>query len=491
MQLEPDAAYRALVARDPRFDGTFFVGVRSTGIYCRPVCPAQTPRREHCSFYPSGAAAERAGFRPCLRCRPELAPGGAPMDATQRVVVHALAHLDEGAWDAGGAAGLARRVGVGERQLRRAFAARLGVSPRELHRARRLALARQLLLETALPLDEVAAASGFASLRRFQAAVREAWGTSASALRRGRAADEGHVELALAHRPPLDVAGLLRFLREQRLPGVERVDETGYRRVVRCCTPSGDTVRGELEVRAESRTPGRLVLRLDAGLLPAVRPVLARVRRLFDLDAEPTAIDAALTRDAELGALARATPGTRVPGAFDPFEVALHAVLSQAVSVRCAEVFCARVVERFGEPWNGSEGLTRFVPLPEAIARAELPELRSVGLTGARARTLRAVAELALERTELLEPGAEPDERERALLALPGVGPWTVAYLALRLGDPDAFPAGDLGLRRALESHGRRPSARELEARSGPWRPWRAYAALHLWHREAARAATP
>lgn len=491
---DSETAYRALRARDPRFDGRFFVGVSSTGIYCRPVCPARTPRADRCSFYRSAAAAESAGFRACLRCRPELAPGLAPMDATGRLVAAAAERIERGALDRGTTGELAGSLGVGERQLRRAFEREVGSSPSQLARARRLGLARQLLTETDLRLDDVAAAAGFSSTRRFQSALRSAFGRSASELRgkRSRGTSGGqrkHLELSLSYRAPLHVPSLLRFLHEQRLPGVDRVRDGVYERTVGGATPLGWRT-GVVRLRFEERD-AKAQLEIPVTLVALVRPVVRAMRHLFDLDADPATIDHHLRAGGLID------PGVRVPGAFDGFEVAVHAVLSQAVSVRAAERFCERLVARFGrpldrelsadQPHQPDPELAYLPPRPEDLAAAGEDELRSIGLTGGRARALLAVANLAKRAPDLFEAVADPEERRAALMELPGIGPWTADYLALRLGDPDAFPASDLGLRRALtRAKGQRPTAREARRLAEPFRPWRSYAALHLWRADAA-----
>jgi AraC family transcriptional regulator of adaptative response / DNA-3-methyladenine glycosylase II len=473
--LDPDTCHRALAARDRRFDGLFFVGVRTTGVYCRPVCPARTPGRDRCVFFARAAEAERDGFRPCLRCRPELAPGSGPADALPRLVAAAVARIEAGALNEASLDDLAGGLGVSARHLRRAVSAGLGVTPVELAQTRRLALAKQLLHDTRLPLAEVAFAAGFQSLRRFNALFRARFGRPPSVLRReaGGAAQGGDaISLRLDHRPPLDWEALLAFLAARGTAGVEEVEGGAWRRTVRL-----GKATGWVEVTAD---PGRPALRarISLSLAGALMPLAARLRALFDLDARPDAVAAHLGRHPALrGSLGR-HPGLRVPGAFDGFEAAARVVLGQQVTVRAATTVAGRLAAALGEPIaTPFPGLARLSPTPEAVAAAGEDRLAGLGMPGARARTLLALAaEVAAGRLALdRHAGAEARER---LLALPGVGDWTAEVVAMRaLGDPDAFPAGDLAVKRALGA----ASAREAVARAEAWRPWRAYAAVHLW----------
>lgn len=471
MELDPEACYRALTARDPRFDGMFFVGVRTTGIYCRPVCPARTPGRDRCVFFRRAAEAERDGFRACFRCRPELAPGAGSEGALPRLVEAAVRRIEEGALDEGSVDDLAHSLGVTGRHLRRALGAELGVTPVEIAQSRRLALAKQLLQDTRLPLTEVAFASGFGSVRRFNAIFRARFGNPPSALRGGRTAGPAGdtIALRLDYRPPFAWESMLSFLEARAIPGVEVVERGVYRRTVRIGASVGWV--------AVAHEPERHALRASASLSLAgvLVPLVARLRALFDLDAHPAAIAAHLGRDPLLAPLVERAPGLRVPGAFDGFETAVRAVLGQQVSVRAATTLSGRLALALGDPLEAPHGLARLFPRPE-VFRAEEP-LAAIGLPGARARTLLALAravaggELRLERH-----GDAPSIA--ALLALPGVGDWTAQYVAMRvLGSPDAFPAGDLGLRKALGGAG----VREIEARAEAFRPFRAYAAMHLW----------
>ncbi|MBM7113630.1 AlkA N-terminal domain-containing protein [Archangium primigenium] len=476
--LVPDTCYRALSARDRRFDGLFFVGVATTGIYCRPVCTARTPRAERCTFYRSAAEAEQAGFRACLLCRPELAPGHAPVDAGARLAAAALARIEAGALNEASLDALAGELGVTSRHLRRVTEAALGVSPVALAQTRRLALAKQLLQDTALPLAEVAFASGFRSVRRFNALFQARFGRPPSALRRGDAERPAPPALVLRldYRPPLAWETLLGFLQGRALPGVEHVADGAYRRTVRL----GDT-QGWLVVRADPERPA-LRAELSLSLAGALMPVAARLRALFDLDAQPALIADCLAREPLLAPHVQATPGLRMPGAFDAFEMTVRAILGQQVSVRAATTLSGRLVARFGEP-VASPGphpaLTHHFPRPETLASATEDAVAALGLPGARARTLLAVSRALAEGTVRLEPHADVEQTLAALQALPGIGPWTAHYIAMRaLRWPDAFPASDLGIRKALGG----ATAKAAEARAEAWRPWRTYAVMHLWN---------
>ncbi len=480
MTLDPDTCHRALAARDPRFDGLFYVGVRTTGIYCRPVCPARTPGRDRCVFFVRAAEAERQGFRACLRCRPELAPGRGPMDAVPRLVSAAVARIDAGALNEASVERLAAGLGVTGRHLRRAVVAGLGLTPVELAQTRRLALAKQLLHDTPLPISEVALAAGFRSLRRFNALFRARFGRPPSALRRAGGpvparggAGEGAVALRLDYRPPLDWPALLGFLSDRCVAGVEEVADGAWRRTVRLGRRSG-----WVEVTADPARPA-LRARASLSLAGALMPLTARLRALFDLDGRPDAVAAHLGRDPLLRGSLRRHPGLRVPGAFDGFEAALRVVVGQQVTVRAATTVSGRIAEALGEPIETPfPALRRLAPTPQAVAEAGEDRLASLGMPGARARTLGGLARAVAGGGLALERHAGPEALE-ALRALPGVGDWTAQVVAMRaLGDPDAFPAGDLGVLRALGAG----SPREAEARAEAWRPWRAYAAVHLWH---------
>ncbi|MDJ0865488.1 MAG: AlkA N-terminal domain-containing protein [Myxococcota bacterium] len=481
MPLDPDVCYRALRTRDARFDGRFFTGVRSTGVYCRPVCPARTPKRENCVFLPCAAAAQEAGFRPCLRCRPEASPGTPAWVGTCAPIARALRLIDEGALDRASVAALAERVGLGERQLRRLFLRHVGATPVAVAQTRRVGFAKKLLDETALPVGEIALASGFASVRRFNEAMRAAYGRAPRELRRrggqdGQPARGSWIALRLPFRPPFDWGALLAFLEPRAIPGVEGVRDGAYERTV-----SRGPVRGRVEVRLAPDAP-HLVARLRLSGAGELIRVAEGLRRTFDLTADPAPIAAQLRADARLRPLVRARPGLRVPGAWDGFELAVRAILGQQVSVRGATTLAGRLVERFGhalDPELCAEGSPdRVFPTAAVLADADL---RSIGLPRARAGAVAALAEAVAAGRLALEPGGDAEATRAALCALPGVGPWTAQYVAMRaLGEPDAFPASDLGLRHAL-ANGSLPTPAAVERAAEAWRPWRAYAALHLW----------
>jgi AraC family transcriptional regulator of adaptative response / DNA-3-methyladenine glycosylase II len=476
MNLDPDICYRALTARDARFDGVFFVGITTTRIYCRPICPARTPGRDRCRFFPSAAAAEHARFRPCLRCRPELAPGNAPVDAVGRTARLAAERIRAGVMnDDGSLETLAAELGVGVRHLRRVLRQELGVSPVELAQTHRLLLAKQLLTETALPITKIAFASGFASVRRFNALFRARYRLAPRDLRKARrAAIDGSLRLTLAYRPPLAWETMLHFLAGRAVAGVEAVVGGSYLRTVEL-----DGLCGWVKVEP---AVGRHALSVElpmtlAGALPRL---LARLRNLFDLDARPDVIARHLGRDSLLSAGLRTHPGLRVPGAFNGFELALRAVLGQQVSVRAATTLARRFADAFGEPIETPfPELARLSPSPARVAEARLDELIRLGLVATRAECVRALARAVCDQVVSLEAGPDPEASLERLMTIPGVGSWTAHYIAMRgLRWPDAFPHSDLGLRKALG--GQSPHA--VLERAERWRPWRAYAAMHLWN---------
>ncbi len=480
MTHDPSALYTAYASRDPRFDGVFFVGVTSTGIYCRPICSARTPKRANCRFFRSAAAAEGASFRPCLRCRPELAPGLAPADGAHRVAGRIAMRISEGMLDDGAGLGaLAREFHMSPRQLRRVVRAELGVSPIQLVLTRRLLLAKQLLTETALPIIEVAYSSGFSSLRRFNDAFRDRYGMPPSRLRKesvgeGRpTAAPATLTLQLAYRPPFAWDGLLAFLSARALRGVEAVEGGEYRRTVEI-----GKHRGWIRVTDNSRKRA-LCVEISHSLAPVLPALLARVRNLFDLGARPDVIAAHLSRDPLLAETVGRNPGLRVPGAFDGFELAARAVLGQQVTVKGASTLAGRFAASFGEPIETPfPDLTRLTPASERVAAATEEEIAALGIVRARARALIALAREVASGRLILEPGSDPDRATERLVALPGIGPWTASYVVMRaLRSPDAFPREDLVLRNRLG--GVTPAA--AEALSRPWRPWRSYATLHLW----------
>jgi AraC family transcriptional regulator of adaptative response / DNA-3-methyladenine glycosylase II len=469
MNLDAEICYQALLSHDARFDGAFFVGVATTGIYCRTVCPARTPRRESCTFHPSAAAAERAGYRPCLRCRPELAPGNARIDAISRLAAAAASRIEDGALTERSVAELAAEMGVSDRHLRRVIESEFGVSPIELAQTQRLLLAKRLLTDTDLPITEVAFASGFSSLRRFNALFKERYRLNPTDLRRTRVSAIPRETLLceVAYRPPLDWEALLAFLAARAVRGVEAIDGDRYLRTV-----AFGKCRGWIGVEPSPKKHA-LRVELSASLVPALLPVLARVKRLFDLAAEPGQIAA------HLGTLASARPGLRVPGAFDGFELALRAILGQQISVPAATTLAARFAAAFGEPIQTPfEALTLLCPTAEWVARARPEEIVSLGIVARRANSIQALAEASASGKIVFEPEAAPRATMARLTTLPGIGEWTAQYVAMRaLSWPDAFPHTDLGIRKAL---GESDPKRVLQIAEA-WRPWRAYAAMHLW----------
>ena len=468
-----DGCYRAVSSRDTRFDGRFVTAVRTTGIYCRPSCPAQTPRRENVRFFPRAAAAAAAGFRACKRCRPDAAPGSRDWDVRADLAARALRGIESGVVDTDGVPGLARRLAVSERHLHRTLVREIGVGPLALARTRRAQTARMLIEHTSLPLTTVAFSAGFASVRQFNDVMREEFGAPPSELRRAPAAvgdATGSLTLRLAMRRPYADAPLMQWLAARAVPGVEDVSDEGYRRVI-----GGAVV--EVTPRAED---GHVVARIDIDDVGRVGDLVARVRRLFDLDADPASVDHVLGADALLAPSVARRPGLRVPGAVDGFELVVRAVLGQQVSVAAARTFAGRLTQQCGSALETPRGpLTHSFPTAEQVAASDLSGL---GLTSARVATLRAVAEAVCNGLSL-EPTADRDSTRAALLALPGIGPWTVDYVAMRaLGDPDAFPADDLVLRKVLGTS----AAAAAEA----WRPWRAYAAMHVWAMSAEMTTT-
>lgn len=477
--LDHDACYRAICLRDRRFDGRFFTGVKTTRVYCRPICPARTPLPQNVAFFPTAAAAQAAGFHPCLRCRPETAPDLGAWRGTSNTVSRALALIEMGALDDAGVDVLAGRLGMGERQLRRLFRQHLGASPMAVAQTRRVLLAKQLIHETDLPMAEIAFASGFGSIRRFNETFQTLFARPPGDLRRTDEAEvsagpQGEITLTLPYHPPYDWPGMLEFLRRRAIPGVERVADGVYARSVRL-----DGVQGTVAVRPADGPALLATVRFPK--LSALPAIIARLRRVFDLGADPVAITAHLAQDPVLAPLVLARPGLRVPGAWDGFELAIRAVLGQQITVTAAVRLAGRLVAAHGGLLTSSEtGLTHVFPLPETLAAADLAPL---GMPGARARALSAVAAQAVADGHLFAATGALDDAILRLRSIRGVGEWTAQYIALRqLREPDAFPAADVGLMRAIARlEGRDYTAAQLLARSNAWRPWRAYAALHLW----------
>jgi len=494
MDLDPDACYRAIQTRDARFDGRLFVAVRTTGIYCRPVCPARTPLRRNVSFHATAASAQEAGYRACLRCRPETSPQLGAWNGASNTVSRALALIEAGALDSlsekgGDVEALAERVGVGGRQLRRLFLRHLGATPVGVAQTRRVLLAKQLIHETDLPMGEVALAAGFGSVRRFNETFQRLYDRPPAALRRRKTpAAPAHdaIVLTLRYRPPYDWDGMLAFLAMRAIPGVEAVRDGVYHRAIAL-----DGAAGTLAVRPIGDDRLSVAVRFPR---PSALPrILARVRGVFDLSADPVGIGEVLARDPDLAAMVALRPGLRVPGAWDGFELAVRAILGQQITVVAARKLAGDLVAAHGEPlaapW-AEPGLTHTFPSAARLAEADLTGMK---MPGARIRCLSAMARAIADDPDLLSPNASLEAMVRRLRALPGVGEWTAQYIAMRqLREPDAFPAADVALMRALTgSDGVRPTADQLLARAEAWRPWRAYAALHLWASLADEGAPP
>jgi AraC family transcriptional regulator, regulatory protein of adaptative response / DNA-3-methyladenine glycosylase II len=471
MVLDPDACFRAVRARDRRFDGRFFTAVASTGIYCRPICPVRPPKRENMRFYSSAAAAEGAGYRPCLRCRPERAPGLATVDAASRLAGAAIARIEEHAVSNGKMSDLASALGVSDRHLRRVIESELGVSPIELAQTQRLLLAKRLLSETSLRLTDIAFASGFGSVRRFNALFKSRYGLNPRSIRRSSSATPG-LMCELDFRPPFAWQSMLAYLRLRAIPGVETVDATHYRRTVGLAN-----CRGWIAVSL-AKSGMALDVEISPALAPVVGAVIVRVKHLFDLSAAPEAVGALLAEDPMLKPVVKRLPGLRVPGAFDGFELAVRAVLGQQVSVKGASTLAGRWARTFGTPIETPHcGLDRLAPTAERMRDVAAREIGALGVVGSRARCLEALARAVADRRVVLSCAANVEEQVERLSELPGIGAWTAQYIAMRaLHWPDAFPDGDLGLLRSANL-----KRKELRARAEVWRPWRAYASHYLW----------
>lgn len=458
MELSRTVCDRARLARDARFDGRFFIGVTSTRIYCRPVCPAAAaPKPKNILYFPSAAAAAEAGFRPCLRCRPETSPGTPAWIGTSVSVSRGLKLIAEGALDEQGVEELAGRLGVGSRHLRRTFLRHLGATPVAVAQTRRVHFAKKLIDETELPMTQVAMASGFGSIRRFNATFQQLYGRTPGDLRRATARERsGHeagvYTLRLGYRPPYNWTAMIGFLGPRAIPGVETITADEYRRTI-----SLDGSEGFLSVRPVL-AKHYLELRIQFPEPAALFRIVERVRNLFDLRADPAAVERHLKRDARLRQVVEAQAGMRVPGCWDGFEIAVRAILGQQVSVKAATTMAGRLVAEFGAS-------PTLFPTPQALASADLT---SIGLTKQRANSIRELASAVARGEVSFDASRGLEAFEEALVKLPGIGPWTAQYIALRIGEPDAFPGGDLYLR---------GFRKESEA----WRPWRAYAAMYLW----------
>ena len=472
MLLDITTCSRARKTRDPRFDGRFFVGVLTTRIYCRPICPARPPKEENVRYFATAAAAAEAGLRPCLRCRPEASPGTPAWVGTSATVSRALRLIGESALEDGGVETLSARLGIGSRHLRRLFLQHLGASPVTVAQTRRLHFAKRLLNESRLPMHQVALASGFGSVRRFNACFQKTYKRSPTQLRkfgqRHLALAQDEYRFSLRYRPPYDWQALLEFLAPRATPGVEAIVNGVYRR-----TFSLHGHCGWMEVALDPSSSA-INLRIYYPQPRWLFFIVERVRSMFDLAADPEQFARQARRDPMLASRVAARPGLRIPGSWDGFELAVRAVLGQQVTVRGATTLAGRLVREFGTPFVGPEGLTRLFPTAEKLAEGDLSR---IGLPRARAHTIRSLAR-AVADGKLSFSGVDVQDFLARFCELPGIGNWTAQYVAMRgLSEPDAFPAGDLGLLRAAGLQ----HARELEARAEAWRPWRAYAAMYLW----------
>lgn len=482
----PDARawYAAFKTKDARFDGRFFVGVSSTGIYCRPVCPAKLPKEENCTFYETAAAAEQAGFRPCLMCRPELAPGAAPIDASSALVRKAARLLEENCGNGQNIDTYAKRLGCSDRHFRRAFRAELNVSPVQYLQTCRLLLAKNLLTDTNLSILDVAMASGFGSLRRFNDLFKKQYRLSPTAIRKQAASSKGSdgtITLMLGYRPPYQWKQIISFLTARAIPGVELVDSGGYTRTVHCVTGDQKQVRGWLRV-AHQPLKNTLTVTVNTTLLPVLPHLLARIRHLFDLYCYPDAVYESLA------AMNKIKPdlcvlGTRLPGCFEPFEMAVRAIFGQQVTVKAASTLAGRFTEAFGIAIEtGIEGLTHTFPTPHTIIALNgdiTDRLGPLGITGARAKTILYLARKIVDEELDLSLCVQPEMEIGKLMTIPGIGAWTAQYIAMRaMGWPDAFPHTDHGVKKALEPL----SEKAILELAEEWRPWRSYATINLWN---------
>jgi AraC family transcriptional regulator, regulatory protein of adaptative response / DNA-3-methyladenine glycosylase II len=481
MSLNAQVCDRARLARDPRFDGLFFVGVLSTGIYCRPICPARSPKPENVVYFPSAAAAAEAGLRPCLRCRPEAAPGSPAWNGTSATVSRAMLLIRQGALDEGSVEDLASRLGVGSRHLRRLFQTHIGASPKSLATTQKILFAKKLLSETDLSVTEIAFASGFDSIRRFNAAFSKIYRTTPSAIRsrNNNSKTTGNelfkCTLTLSFRPPFHWRHMLGFFELRAIPGVEVVAGGTYSRTIRINETSG-----VISV-AHSEQEDALLLTVALSDSRDLMSIVERVRRMFDLDANMAAIHDVLAADPELERSVAKQPGLRLPGAWDPFEAAIRAVVGQQVSVKGACTIIGRIAAKVGPRFESEEHpeLTRFFPTAHEFKACDLG---GIGMPEMRTRTVQALAEeVAAERLSFVVKGSLSDFIKQ-LTRIPGIGDWTAQYIAMRaMGEPDAFPAGDLGIVKALQKGDKPLTLEQIPERAEKWRPWRAYAAMYLW----------
>jgi AraC family transcriptional regulator, regulatory protein of adaptative response / DNA-3-methyladenine glycosylase II len=473
MEIDWPAFRRARVARDVRFDGKFFVGARSTRIYCRPSCTVPTIKDKNVRYFPTAAAAAEAGYRPCLRCRPECAPGTPAWMGTPSTVTRALRLIAESGLEDGGVEGLAERLGVGSRHLRRLFVKHLGATPSAVAQTSRLHFAKKLIDETALPMNQVATASGFGSVRRFNATIYRTYRRTPTQIRSlTRVKDtqpENQYLFRIRFRPPYNWNAMLTFLAARATPGVEIVEDGSYRRSV-----SLNGRHGHFEVSPDNDEPG-LIVRVCFADPRALFLITERIRHMFDMNADWCAIVATLKNDPQLVPLLEAFPGIRIPGCWDGFELAVRAILGQQVSVKGAATLAGRLATTFGQPFSGCNGLTHVFPTPQVLSRTDLT---TVGVTRARAESIRTLASAVCRRDICFDGVVNSENVLARLCEIPGIEQWTAQYIAMRaLGEPDALPSGDIGLMRGLGV----ASSRELDSRAEAWRPWRAYAAMYLW----------
>jgi AraC family transcriptional regulator, regulatory protein of adaptative response / DNA-3-methyladenine glycosylase II len=479
MPLDWKTCSQARLSRDVRFDGKFFIAVLTSGVYCRPICPARTAQEKNVRYFATAAGAAEAGFRPCLRCRPECSPGTPAWLGTSNTVSRALRLIDENALADERIEALAERLGVGSRHLRRLFLLHLGATPIAVVQTRRLHFAKKLIDETKLAMSEVAFASGFGSVRRFNAAIRKTYARTPRQIRllarRQEVQPDNQYVFRMRFRPPYQWDILLKFLAARAIPGVEAVEGNSYRRTI-----SLDGRQGSIEVSFDSATPA-LVARIEFDNPRSLFAIVERIRNMFDLNADWQSIAAGLAKDRELSARLLKAPGLRVPGCWDGFELAIRAILGQQVTVKGATTLAGRLVRAYGRKLASPHGLTHLFPTPEVVATADLS---TIGLPASRAATIRALARAVADGELKFEGVIDTETFKAKLCEIPGIGKWTAQYVAMRaLRDPDAFPAGDLGLIRGLNA----ASERDLERRSEAWRPWRAYAAMYVWNVDAER----
>jgi AraC family transcriptional regulator, regulatory protein of adaptative response / DNA-3-methyladenine glycosylase II len=474
MNLDWKICSRARLSRDARFDGKFFIAVFTTRVYCRPICPARTCMEKNVCYYPTAAAAAEAGFRPCLRCRPECSPGTPAWMGTPSTVSRALRLISESGLEDGGVELLAERLGVGSRHLRRLFLKHLGATPNAVAQTRRLHFAKKLIDETNLPMSELALAAGFGCVRRFNAGIRKVYQRTPTEIRRmtrqTSIQPEDQYLFRLPFRPPYDWHGILAFLAPRATPGVELVESGRYRRSI-----SLNGTHGYFEVSLDEPNTG-LVVRLQFGNPRSLFFITERIRTMFDVNADWAAIVRSLKTDPDLAPRLAAAPGLRVPGCWNGFELAVRAILGQQITVKGATLLAGRLATTFGQPFSSANGLTHVFPPPEVLAEANVS---AIGLPAARAETIRALARAVCSGRISFDGVVDSEAFLDRLCEIPGIGRWTAQYVAMRaLGEPDAFPSTDLGLLRALASE----NSAGLERRAEAWRPWRAYAAMYLWN---------